>query len=114
MNLKDIPQAVTLAPEDVSIESIIEDFFRETEMWIRNRYKIILPSDIAIRFRPMGHDYAQDHIANGLTDDIARYLSYQDSVVAAVFATRNDFNNVRYSFFRRLENINERTAGHVF
>ena len=113
MKLKPVPEAVTLPPEDDSIERVIEDFFGEARTWIEQKYPIVMGQDFTIRFRPMGHDHAQDHVRESLTDDIARYLTYQDgAVVAAVFATRNDYNNVRYSFFRNLGNIDMKKAEH--
>lgn len=111
MDLKPIPCPITLPPEERSIEPVIEEFFEETKRAVLEKYPIQHPDDFRIRFRPLAHDFAQEHVHNLTTDDNIRYLTYQDAaVVATVFELRNDFNNVRYSFFRSLDNIDAETA----
>ena len=83
-----------------TVTNTIDDFFLETERYVRENYKV-QKSEFEIKSGGLAADFSQ------MSNDRITYLCYQDLVLASIFETRTEFNYVRYTFFRNLESLNE-------
>lgn len=97
--MKKLPKSRTLinGPHEEVYETI-DDFFTETKNFIASKYSICGPyfqiKSGELAFQP-----------NVVSCDMVTYLLYKQRVVACVLATRTDFNNVQYDFFRNLNDL---------
>ena len=83
-----------------TVTNTIDDFFLETEQFIRENYNV-QKSEFEIKSRRLEQQSLQ------VTNDRVTYLCYQDMILASIFETRTEFNYVRYTFFRNLGSLNE-------
>ena len=86
-----------------TVTNTIDDFFLETERYVRENYKV-QKSEFEIKSGGLAADFSQ------MSNDRITYLCYQDLVLASIFETRTEFNYVRYTFFRNLGSLNELTS----
>lgn len=97
--MKSIPESVVLTTGDQhKVTKTIDDFFLDTKKEVQRSHLNATP----------GFELKSGELAyrmNQVTDDRITYLSYNEKVIAAVFETRTEFNQVRYTFFRNLEAI---------
>ena len=104
MKLCEIPKSIDvfLDSEEISkMEEIIDEFFNNTKAYLESVHDSSVPHEF--RIRTAGFDYSGTE-----SNDRATYLFYDDRyVVAGVIRTRNMFNNVRHTFFRNLDFLDD-------
>ena len=99
--MKPIPAHITVnTGEQHKITKTIDDFFIETNNFIKQNYKI---QDEHIEIKSGQRAIPPSQISN----DRITYLSYKNTPVAIVLETRTEFNHVEYTFFRNLDILKE-------
>ena len=100
--MKSIPQQITVdRGQQNTIQKTIDDFFSETRDFVKDYKKTIHPSEVEIKSRELSVDKNSP-----ITEDSrVTYLTYKDSVIAAVFETKTELDKIRYTFLRNLTNI---------
>ncbi len=101
--MKPLPESVIVITGDqYLIQPTIDDFFMDTLEHLKTNY--------GLKPGPDHFEIKSGAIAYGgltLTDDRVTYLSFFGRVVATVMETRTDFNNVKYTFFRNVDGVEE-------
>ena len=81
----------------------IDPFFEDIVTYVKEHYETG-PYRFEVKSGELA--YQQDHV----TDDRVTFLTFHDFVLASVFATRTDFNDIQYTFYRSLEGLEEYVA----
>lgn len=84
--------------EQHKVSKTIDDFFTETKNFVQKNHEA---HDIYFQIKSgeIGYIFSQ------LSNDKITYLSYRDQVIASVLETRTEFNHIRYTFFRNLNDL---------
>jgi len=101
--MKPIPKPIFITTGDQEIAEagrIIDDFLIETKNYVQRFYGL---DGLEWKINSGELAYTAEHV----TDDRVTYLSYRDIVIANIFETRNELNNINYTFFRNLDGIKE-------
>src|SRR3972149_1962493 len=101
--MNNIPKAITVSIEEKSrVSKTIEDFFVETKEFVEQVHGLNNPSYFEVKSGNVNSDSLQMKYGTPLhlTNDRVTYLLYKDKVLASVLETRTEFNHVRYTFFR--------------
>ena len=99
--MKPIPKPrIVITGDQSTITPTIDDFFAETLEFAQERYNLL-----PIYFEIKSGDLAYHH--NQITNDRVTHLSYHNIILATVFETRTEANNVMYTFFRDLKGLEE-------
>jgi hypothetical protein len=99
--MKPIPKPrIVITGEQSEVTQTIDNFFAETVEFAQKRYNLL-----PIYFELKSGELAYRH--NQITDDRVTHLSYHNIILATVFETRTEENNVMYTFFRDLKGLEE-------
>ena len=97
MKLKPVPKRIrTSLDSHPEINEKINNFFSETKKYLELHYG--KSPNIEIK----SNNFAE-------TEGNLTYLLYKDQVVAGVFETRTEFNNLEYIFFRDIRGLESHT-----
>ncbi len=101
--MKFVPNSLVVnTGEQHEISKTIDDFFVGTKEFIQETYKV-QELDFQIKSGELAYHSSQ------ITSDRITYLSYKDIIFASVIETRSEFNHIRYTFFKNMNDLKNLT-----